>query len=1165
MRPFLQLFAACLLCAVSATAFAAEAARRFDVPAGDASETLRQFAQQAGREIVYPAEAVRLHQTNAVRGELPTEVALQRLLAGTRLAAATDDRTGAISVRVLGAPAPRPEAPRTNAPAPRAADSAEAPTVVLSPFVVATEKDDGFVAASSLAGGRLSTELKDTPLAYSVLTRDFLDTLALFDQEAALTWSVGSYMPLQDTSSYRYNDNEAGSSVVSRGVRIAGAAQRNFFQLGLNADTYSQERIDFARGPNALLIGTGGLGGVVVGMTKQARTDKAFDKVSFVLGSWDKLRTSFDLNHPLTPRLAVRANILWQNANTWRDMEFDRRRGAHLTTTYKPFRRTQVRAEIEGYKQSMILGRETMSESVSGWDGTSVVAAPGTTAIANSDAKGLARFGSSTAPQLVYIPGSDGGTVMNWANSWRTQGGAANASVPVGGLLALSPANLAINNGPIVDSVYSHDRLFRLAESGSFFRRPTRESVLQPDAPTLEYQFTDAAIFFEHQQGEHLFFEVAANHARTRKHVEAVASRLGSVFIDVNQTLPDGRPNPNFKQPYSEAVSGTYYYLNNISEARAAMALVFDRTRWGDFRANAIAGGREVHNDVRGYGYVLTRNPDIRARSRDDLFNYRYYLNDPARPFTIPGSVQVVDPVAGTTATYGVSRIIDIRSAGNFRTSDTKFTYLQGAFNAKLLRGRLNLIAGARRDTLTRDLYTMNGNANAVIADYPADWDGQTAHYRPLPPADYWNLTYRQRDASGNIVAGAPTLPALSRPRDAAGRRLPQYANDRFRDDFSSPPVDINVSTITYGGVAHLFPWVSTYANFAESFNPPGAGITINGAALPPGLSEGWDFGLRFTLLGGRVSASFGKYGSQQLNNSFDNTGATRKYANIAAANRVGDLSLDGHNTRGLALVPTPTFDFQDSKGRGYEIDIVANLTRDWRLTANAGIPKTITTNAHQEQWAYLRANEPTLRQIVLDAGVLIDANNSATVDLSVPVANRSPDAAAAAAAWNDIQSFKATSNPNAATFGDQPKFTANFYSDYRFTRDPLKNFRIGAGVQYIGRKAIGNRGGDTIINPANPLTAIDNPNVDATTRIYMSGYQTVTATLGYHRRLADRLTLDLNLRIGNVLDEDRLVYIGAGLRAPGGDITRPDRAAVPTTFLYLQPRSFTLSATLGF
>ena len=65
------------------------------------------------------------------------------------------------------APAPKPEV--ANA------------TVTLTPFTVSAEKDVGFVAASSLAGGRIATALKDTPVAYSVVTAEFLEAFNLTD------------------------------------------------------------------------------------------------------------------------------------------------------------------------------------------------------------------------------------------------------------------------------------------------------------------------------------------------------------------------------------------------------------------------------------------------------------------------------------------------------------------------------------------------------------------------------------------------------------------------------------------------------------------------------------------------------------------------------------------------------------------------------------------------------------------------------------------------------------------------------------------------------------------------------------------------------------------------------------------------------------------------
>jgi hypothetical protein len=744
-------------------------------------------------------------------------------------------------------------------------------------------------------------------------------------------------------------------------------------------------------------------------------------------------------------------------------------------------------------------------------------------------------------------------------------GGAATAAVPVGGALALSTANLGVNNGPMLANVFAPDSLFRLAEAGSAFRRPTRETVISPDFPTLRYGFKDVAIFLEHQQGEHFFFETAFNYADTLKVSEYISARtLSEVSIDVNQTLPNGQANSNFKQAYGDSTSSHSYFQNTMTEARMAAALVFDHTRWGDFSASLMGGGRNQKQFTSQFTEVMNRSADIRVRSRDDFFTYRYYWNDLSKPFTIPARVTLVDPIARTTASYDVDTVIDVKSPGNLRKFDLTFAYLQGSLKAKLLNGRLNLIAGGRHDRFVLDSYTANPNVNAAISDLPANWDGQTVYYRPLPPADYWRLPYKDKTAAGVVTGSGAVLDALTRPRDSTGKPLAQYAGDRFRDDYSSPTVKFDINTSTYGGVLHVLPWLSTYANYAESFNAPTVGLTLTGATLPPSRSEGWDAGVRFTLLQGRLSASFGKYGSTLLNQSITSTQGGN-IAAITAANKVGDFSADGFNTRGLALVAPQLFDFQDRRARGYEIDVVANLTTTWRLTVNAGFPKVLTTNASQDAWAYLAANEATLKQIVLDAGGIISATNFASVDLGVPVTNRSPDVAAAATAWNNIQNFKATNDPKRETFSDLPNYTANLYTDYRFSRGFLKNLRVGGGVQYIGQKAIGNRGGDTIVNPANPATAIDDPSVDATTRIYMPSYYTATANLSYKYWLNKGVLLDLNFSVSNLFDESNVIFIGSGLRPPGGDIRRPDRVTVPATFVYRQPRSFTLSGSFSF
>ncbi len=87
-----------LLAPLAALAADRNATASFDVPAGDAAVTLKQFAEQSGQAVVYMVDAVRGVPTNAVKGRLAPLDALERLLAGSKLHAVADAKTGALSV-----------------------------------------------------------------------------------------------------------------------------------------------------------------------------------------------------------------------------------------------------------------------------------------------------------------------------------------------------------------------------------------------------------------------------------------------------------------------------------------------------------------------------------------------------------------------------------------------------------------------------------------------------------------------------------------------------------------------------------------------------------------------------------------------------------------------------------------------------------------------------------------------------------------------------------------------------------------------------------------------------------------------------------------------------------------------------------------------------------
>src|SRR4051812_28320042 len=200
-------------------------------------------------------------------------------------------------------------------------------TVKLDPFNVSAQSDVGFVAANSLAGGRIATALKDTPVAYSVLTSEFLEAFNINDAGKAAEFSVNTTNYVNDGL-----NGVSGSTTIQ--VRIRGqnanTPTRNFFPMDTASDAYNTDRLDFARGANASLFGAGGSSGTQNTVSKQAITTKTIREVRAQVGSFDTYRLTLDLNQPVTDKAAVRANLLWSDSKTFRLYESEKRRAISL-------------------------------------------------------------------------------------------------------------------------------------------------------------------------------------------------------------------------------------------------------------------------------------------------------------------------------------------------------------------------------------------------------------------------------------------------------------------------------------------------------------------------------------------------------------------------------------------------------------------------------------------------------------------------------------------------------------------------------------------------------------------------------------------------------------------------------------------------------------------
>lgn len=1018
------------------------------------------------------------------------------------------------------------------------------PVVTLNPFEVKADSDRGFVATSSLAGGRLAGELKDTPVAYTVLTKDFIDALDLTDLTTMTQWSTNTTDLADDNTTY----NTGGSlKVSSRGVG-SNSPQRNFFPVNFNFDSYNIERLDLARGPNAVLFGTSGVGGTTNSVTKRARTDRQFSELKISVGSWDNYRATFDHNQPLGDKFALRFNALHLDREGWRDGDVESRSGATLALTWKPFRNTEIRAEAERGEMDRSIVTTGIDDNVSGWNGTSTFSAR--IAAANA-AQGIARTGVRTA---VFTP-SSGMTLFNYEGWATTQGGNASATVPAGGTIVVgTTAN--INNQSMIEQVNLPANLYDLAVAGSNFTIPTRETSSFPHGKIFGVRNEDFTLSLTQRFGDNLFLEVAANKGSEDTNSDIGISRtMTKLGIDVNSVLPNGQPNPNFLEPYVQSTSFPYLQFRDKTNLRAALGYVLNDTRVGSFAFNVIAGQSNSQFDRNAWKYMLKTHADPRQWPSFANVFYRYYLNtDPDRSMPMPDSWTYVDPVTNTTTTVPAGLVRDYSNTSFNQVNETEYEYIQAAGNAKLFKNRLHLLGAVRRDK-----YKTHQDSIVLQFDNPADWDGFSRVFKPAAPADWSTLTYRERNAAG-VQIGDPQ-PADTRPR-VSNVRDARYANDRFRDDYSPPDTKGTVDTLTYGTVFHVTKNFSAFANFAESFQPPSVALKIDGSIFQPVAAEGRDYGVRVTLLGGDLVMNVIRYEGEESNRSFSSQPFQNSLNAIINTNAFGDL-VSSINSRGLLPLPLGYVDTASVETEGWEFELTANLRKNWRVMLNVARPQATQTNANVESIDYFNTNRATLRQIIQDAGGTFNGD-LATFTGTPPPGQSVTEGQSAVNNWNNIITTLA-GRADGQKLNRLTEMTGNVFTDFTFTTGRLKGLRVGAGVNYRGRQVIGTHGGDTIRNPASPNTAIDDPAVGPYDYVYADPYAVGTLTFNYTKRFQRKYSVSFNLKIDNILDYDKPLYVNTIDRPVGGDLTNPGRVEVPARFNWVTPRNFTFSTTVRF
>lgn len=140
---------------------------------------------------------------------------------------------------------------------------------------------------------------------------------------------VIAYMPGVTTSQGEGHRD----AVVFRGVRSTA----DFYIDGVRDDVqyyrplYNLEQVEVLRGPNALLFGRGGTGGVLNRVTKKAVIDEAFTQAQISVDSLGEVGGQIDHNASLSNSMALRVNAMVEQLDNHRDFYDGERRGFNPT------------------------------------------------------------------------------------------------------------------------------------------------------------------------------------------------------------------------------------------------------------------------------------------------------------------------------------------------------------------------------------------------------------------------------------------------------------------------------------------------------------------------------------------------------------------------------------------------------------------------------------------------------------------------------------------------------------------------------------------------------------------------------------------------------------------------------------------------------------------
>ncbi len=1076
--------------------------RSFDISEGYAINTLKEAAQQAEVEFIFSADLVKGVRTSSIQGEFTPLEAFSLMLAETSLAVFQHEQSGVYAItKVSDIQIPESEQQPieeidmntkknnwlrkllagfaatvlASGASTALAQEIDEEVYELSPFVVETGEEVGYLASSTLAGTRVKSDLVDIASSVSIITLEFLEDTASNDLKDVLVYTastevggIGGNFSAGSPGNSVFNATSARARPQS-GTRVRGLSSadltRNFIPTAFPVDTYNVQRIAVNRGPNSALFGLGSPAGIINSTLKRAILQEASTTFSFEVDQYGSHREVLDVNLPLIPeKLAIRPVLLFEESEFEQEPAFERDKRAYIDAVYTPVEDLTLRVnatlgEIRANRPRNI----PPFDRITGWFDAGKPTWDPTTQDARSRNRAILDAMANTFTQI--------------ANFYDDPFSSERADVPGDGSGLWFPHRFDDGNdfffgymGPAgLDRATNANAEFWEAISGPGSHRFYLSKVIQ-DRGLFDYQkilydgpnkfededfdqvsLTAEKLFWEDRAGVELVYD-KQNYRQSNRN-QFSDNRGVAIGVDVNEYLFDGRPNPNFGRPLVADRSNDNESESEQELFRATTFLELDaRDFIGNDLINSIVGrhvftgfyqSSTVDGVRRNIRTVLDTDVMARITSADSL-NVNSSL-------TWASSIHYIGDSLANISDPSDANIVGIKAPQPIRNMTNAYSY-DPATNS-WGNGTGVSVEKVKYENWSQD----NLDALAFI------WQGFLLE-------DHLVTTFSWRqDEVENFDWTTPTNGPQLRPQ-------PELAVMP-----SDPTIDAEQQTRSYGIVGHLpDKWspfglrLSGHYTDAENFQVGGLSQDLRGNRIgfPTGQTEEYGFTIRSAE--DKLALRVNWYETAQAGRTIGVPGAFWLYGiplNVFRLNTPEEIQAAGYvlpwddpdleafsgfdeliNWQEVGTTPEggidvqvvapPLSSTQDLVSDGTEIELVYNPVPNWRLMLNVTQQEALQDNTAPlvSQWIEGRRDD----WFNSPAGNLKAAQDGRTV------ADQAQDRL--------VNDFLLRSAQDGGAVQELKEWTWSFVThyDFDFGGELLDGFGVGGAMRWLDESAIG-------------------------------------------------------------------------------------------------------------